>query len=107
MLARKQDWPWRKRRLRRCSLTRCPSKRSVLFGNFLLFTSVNVGVFLVALFAFRFLLHAFLALNRERASDARHGDWEVLPEWALVLLAYPIFMWIALEGETVYDVSPD
>jgi hypothetical protein len=79
----------------------------VLFGNFLLFTSVNVGVFLVALFAFRFLLHAFLALNRERASDARHGDWEVLPEWALVLLAYPIFMWIALEGETVYDVSPD
>jgi hypothetical protein len=61
---------------------------------------VNFGVFVASLFAFRFLLHSLLEFVREQHSAA-------LPEWALTLLAYPVFLWIALEVETVYDVSPD
>jgi hypothetical protein len=68
---------------------------------------VNFGVFVAALFAFRFLLHAFLAFGSERISKATPSDGQALPEWALVLLAYPIFWWTALEGETLYLVSPD
>lgn len=68
---------------------------------------VNFGVFVVALFAFRFLLHTLLAFGGERASNATPNDGQALPEWALVLLAYPIFWWTALEGETLYQVSPD
>lgn len=68
---------------------------------------VNFGVFVAALFAFRFLLHAFLAFGSERTSKTTPNDGQALPEWALVLLAYPIFWWTALEGETLYLVSPD
>ena len=68
---------------------------------------VNFGVFVAALFAFRFLLDALLAFGREQTSEATPNDGQALPEWALVLLAYPIFWWIALEVETLYDVSPD
>jgi hypothetical protein len=68
---------------------------------------VNLGVFVAALFAFRFLLHTLLAFGGERTSDPRPNDSQGLREWALVLLAYPIFWWIALEGETLYDVTPD
>lgn len=68
---------------------------------------VNFAIFLIALAAFRFFLHALLGFRRKQASDKKPGDADALPEWALVLLAYPIFLWIALEVETVYDVSPD
>jgi len=68
---------------------------------------VNFGVFVVALFAFRFLLRALLAFVRERTSDGAPNGGQALPEWALVLLAYPIFLWTALEVETLYGVSPD
>jgi hypothetical protein len=68
---------------------------------------VNLGFFVAALFAFRFLLHTLLELSSEQTSDATPHEGQAMPEWALVILAYPIFWWTALEGETVYDVSPD
>ncbi len=68
---------------------------------------VNFGVLVAALFAFRFLLHTLLEFGREQTSDTTPQEGQTLPEWALVILAYPIFWWTALEGETVYDVSPD
>lgn len=68
---------------------------------------VNFGVFVAALFAFRFLLDALVAFGREQNSKAPPNDAHVLPEWALILLAYAIFWWTALEVETLYDVSPD
>ena len=68
---------------------------------------VNFGVFLAALFAFRFLLHEMRAFGRDRLSHATSGPAEALSDWAVVLLAYPIFWWTALEGETLYLVSPD
>jgi len=68
---------------------------------------VNFAIFGIALFAFRWLLRGFLRFNRERVAGAESGDLENLPDWAFVLLAYPIFWWIALQVETLYDVSPD
>lgn len=68
---------------------------------------VNFGIFVAALFAFRFLLHTLLAHGREQTSDAMPDDVQALPKWTLLLLAYPIFWWIALEAETLYEVSPD
>ena len=49
---------------------------------------------------FVFYLHGLLRFVRERTSAG-------LRELALVALSYPIFLWIALEVVTVYDVSPD
>lgn len=61
---------------------------------------VNFIIFILTLFAFRFFLHSLLRFVRGRASEG-------LPEWAVTLLAYAVFLWIALEVETLYDVSPD
>jgi len=63
---------------------------------------VNFGIFLLALAAFRFLLHALLELRRSLIGSA-----EGIADWPLILLAYPLFWWIAFEVETLYDVSPD
>lgn len=70
---------------------------------------VNFGVFVVALFAFRFLLRALLAFASKRTVDAKtnDNDSEALPEWALVILAYAIFLWTALEVERMFEVTPD
>jgi hypothetical protein len=82
---------------------------------------VNFGVFVVALFAFRFLLHALLAFASERMPDKRmsdkptadrkpndnNNDRAALPEWALIILAYAIFLWTALEVERMFEVTPD
>lgn len=61
---------------------------------------LNLLVFVLTLFAFRFLLHSLLQFMSERTSEG-------LSDWALMLLAYSAFLWIALEVETLYDVSPD
>jgi hypothetical protein len=67
---------------------------------------VNFGIFVAALFAFRFLLRPLLAFN-EGTSEVLQKDGQALPEWALLLLAYAIFWWTALEVETVYEAGPD
>jgi len=73
---------------------------------------VNFGIFVIALFAFRFLLHSLLAFGRELTSGttpntAKANDGQALPDWDMVLLAYSMFWWISLEVETAYGVSPD
>jgi hypothetical protein len=68
---------------------------------------VNFVVFVIALLAFHFFLQTLLARRRERILSAKPGDGDPLPEWALLLVAYSVFWWIALEVETLYDVSPD
>jgi hypothetical protein len=69
--------------------------------------AVNFVIFVIALFAFRWLLQGLSLFHRERVADDKPGYMENLPDWALALLAYPIFWWVALQIETVYDVSPD
>lgn len=81
---------------------------------------VNFAIFVAALLAFRFLLHAFLGIggedraalpfrgglaHAESGQDTRHD--EPLPAWEFVLISYSVFWWLALEGETLYAVSPD
>jgi hypothetical protein len=68
---------------------------------------VNFGIFVAALFAFRFLLRALLAFASEPAPAAISRNSERLPSWALILLAYAIFLWIALEVERLFEVTPD
>jgi hypothetical protein len=65
---------------------------------------VNFGFFVFALIAFRFLLHATLGWMRRRKSE---NNDDGVAESAFILLAYSIFLWVALELVTVYDVSPD
>lgn len=70
--------------------------------------AVNFGIFLVALLAFRFLLYSLLEHSRaasSRETTIRMGT--ALPDWALVLLGYSIFWWIALEVQSLYSVGPD
>lgn len=68
---------------------------------------VNFGIFVLSLFAFRFLLHGLLGFLREQNGGVTPRVTEALPESFFILVAYPIFLWIALEVETIYDVSPD
>ncbi len=69
--------------------------------------AVNFVVFVLALLAFRFLLHGFAAFGHGPPSATNPNNKEALPEWGLVVLGYSIFLWVALEVETLYDVSPD
>ena len=68
---------------------------------------VNFGVFVAALLAFRFLLYALLAFESEPTPGANPNRGEPLPNWALILLAYAIFLWTALEVERLFEVTPD
>ncbi|MGA7928553.1 MAG: hypothetical protein WCA20_21485 [Candidatus Sulfotelmatobacter sp.] len=66
---------------------------------------VSFGVFVLALLAFRFLSHALVALSREQTPQPSDGVF--LPEWMMVLIGYPTFLWLALEVETPWYVGPD
>jgi hypothetical protein len=70
---------------------------------------VNFGVFLLALLAFRYLQGAVLAFRNAQveAGITDPSATVALPEWVFVLLGYAIFLWAALELETIYDLSPD
>lgn len=67
----------------------------------------NFVIFLITLFGFRFFLHALPPFRGELLSSINPTDGDPLPEWAFLLLAYPVFWWAALELETLYSVTPD
>jgi hypothetical protein len=69
---------------------------------------VNFGIFVLALFALRFLLCALLEFihSRDRGKDT-DSNLASLPDWAITLIGYAVFLWISLEITTVYEVSPD
>jgi hypothetical protein len=68
---------------------------------------VNVGVFVLALFAFQLLLRELIAWGRKRPSKQSPSDTAPLPKWMMLLLAYPTFLWLALEVDTPWDMTPD
>jgi hypothetical protein len=67
---------------------------------------VNAGVFVLAILAFQFLLHELIAWSHETPSDPSPND-APLPKWMMVLLGYPIFLWLASEVDTPWDIAPD
>ncbi|MFZ1009863.1 MAG: hypothetical protein WAN65_23705, partial [Candidatus Sulfotelmatobacter sp.] len=68
---------------------------------------VDVGVFVLALCAFQFLLRGLIAWSRQRPSKLSLNDLAPLPKWMMLLLAYPIFLWLALEVDTPWELTPD
>jgi hypothetical protein len=70
---------------------------------------VNCAIFLVALLCFRILMHEVIRFGHERAAPGEAGSETrvAVPEWALILLGYSIFLWASLELVSLYDVSPD
>jgi hypothetical protein len=68
---------------------------------------VDVGVFVLSLLAFRFLLRELMAWSRESPSKLGVNDAAPLPKWMILLLTYPIFLWLALEVDTPWDMTPD
>jgi len=68
---------------------------------------VNTGIFVLALLAFRTLLREFIILGRQSSPDRSISGSKPLPEWALTLLAYATFLWISLEVDPLWYVTPD
>ncbi|MHB8217294.1 MAG: hypothetical protein ACYDDS_14565 [Candidatus Sulfotelmatobacter sp.] len=67
---------------------------------------VNLAIYFVALFSFRFFIRCVLnALKAE--SQARGDDALPLPDWALLGLGYSLFLWCSLELIDVELVTPD
>ncbi|HSZ60411.1 MAG TPA: hypothetical protein VK828_01355 [Terriglobales bacterium] len=66
----------------------------------------GILILLLAFLAFRFFLNASLdtiSLN----ADAKNSDLSALPEWALCLLGYSLFLWSSLAIVTVSLIGPD
>jgi hypothetical protein len=68
---------------------------------------VNAGVFVLALLAFRFLLHALIGFGRVQDSDLSSNHEMALPEWMMLLLGYATFLWIAMEVDPPWEMTPD
>lgn len=68
---------------------------------------VNFGMFVLALLAFRFLLHELIAFTRQDNSGSTPNGAAPLSEWMMVLLGYATFLWVALEVEMLWDTGPD
>jgi hypothetical protein len=67
---------------------------------------VNLGIYLLTLCCFEFFLRSALKSiqpDRERGKN----DGIPLPEWALLVLGYSIFLWSTLDLISVSAVSPD
>jgi hypothetical protein len=64
-------------------------------------------VFVLALLAFRFLLHALIAFSHKQRFDSMPDAGAPLQDWMMILFGYAIFLWIALEFETPWDMTPD
>jgi hypothetical protein len=68
---------------------------------------VNFVVFLVALLAFRSFLEVLTTFHRDQIPHSMPSVRDPEADWPLLLLAYPVFWWAALELVTLYDVAPD
>jgi hypothetical protein len=62
------------------------SRSHLLDSEFPLVHLVNFGIFVLSLFAFRFLLHGLLRFLREQGSEVRPQETEPLPDSFFILL---------------------
>jgi hypothetical protein len=65
---------------------------------------VNFLVYVATLACFIFFVRG---LRRFRGNVHEEQQASSMTDWGFLLVAYAVFWWIALEVETVYDVSPD
>ena len=68
--------------------------------------AVNFLIFLATFLAFRFLVHSCLKF-RQWASPVPEPPREFLSDWAVLLLAYPMFWWASFELMPLYEIGPD
>jgi hypothetical protein len=77
-----------------------------IWWEFITVHAVNLIIYFVALFCFRFFLHSlFRAIKKEQETSAHESM--ALPEWILSGLGYGIFLWAALVLIDASDVTPD
>ena len=67
---------------------------------------VNFFVLLATLAAFRFFLRSCLTFRR-LVSVPLAEDRQFLSDWAVLLLAYPLFWWASFELMPLYEIGPD
>jgi len=67
---------------------------------------VNLMVYFVALYSFRFFLHAVLRATR-RTSAGGSDEFSPLPHWLFLALGYSLFLWSSLVLIDVGEVTPD
>jgi hypothetical protein len=77
-----------------------------IWWEFVTVQAVNLIIYLVALFCFRFFLHSILRALREEATNKMDGA-HPLPDWVLSWLGYGIFLWASLVLIDIADVTPD
>lgn len=68
---------------------------------------VNFIVYLWALCCFEFLLRELIAYLRGRQSEPADSERRGLPEWVLLALGYPVFIWASLFLIGLAPVTPD
>jgi hypothetical protein len=68
--------------------------------------AVNLIIFVVALFCFRFFIHSVLRALSEETGDGS-AETVPLPEWTLLALGYGIFLWCSLVMIDLGWVTPD
>jgi hypothetical protein len=67
----------------------------------------NFTVFVLVIVAFRFFLHELIAFSNESSNRCDPLIAQPLPGWALLLLGYALFLWVALEVAPLWYVNPD
>ena len=72
----------------------------------LLAHSEGILILLLAFFSFRFFLNSILDTIRLR-QDAEKTELRSLPEWALCVLGYSLFLWSSLIVVPVMAIGPD
>jgi hypothetical protein len=67
--------------------------------------AVNFGIFLVALFAFRFFLRSLTEYAQAKFKTNCHSH--ALPDWTYLLIGYVVCWWCLLEVTPLYELTPD
>jgi hypothetical protein len=77
-----------------------------IWWEFVTVQAANLVIYIVALFCFRFFLHAILRAHKQE-EKSRVASVSPLPDWAFIGLGYGIFLWVSLVLIDVADVTPD
>jgi hypothetical protein len=68
-----------------------------LAWHFAIVPLVDFAVYLGMLGCFHFFVHGVLRLHRAKRAACAHSQAVLLPEWAVVVIAYTLFLWISFD----------